>query len=550
MNLQTRHGGFRAGLFLTAALASVADTATAGEWAASVNPIHGTPVVLYKSKPVVTASSLYWGENGVWVDAGGQATAHPGKPLFYKGSAGLLDMGIVEVIAPAGDAQWVYQLAFDVTTAHPTAPGGGWVFQFNKEALPVAWSSTAVELLPSAKGWRWLLAEGNEVRVEFSESLADISFVDDSHSSVRTSFYSGAVPIGRKELSCTVSLPQGTETRTTLAANPLDVETLRYTGYFDPVDRPGRISLAYSGSAVEARFTGTKLDASIINNADNYLNVIIDGGEPVKLKLAKQSAAKTYPLAAGMAPGVHSVKLFRRTEGAMGPLYFAGFIPEAGQTLLPLDARSDRRLLVVGDSISAGYGNEGSPYGGDTQNAYLTYGAIAARAFGAEYSCLAISGRGMYRSGNGSTNEPMPATYAGMKKFAKMSPYSNRPWVPNVIVINLGTNDFAQGTPDKTAFMNAYTKFVDTLRVDAPDAAIFCSVGSMMDPTIIRGWLQTMVESYNGNGDERIYYLEFARQLASDGYGADFHPNVITNGKMANVLVTAIKEKVGWKSVP
>ncbi len=55
---------------------------------------------------------------------------------------------------------------------------------------------------------------------------------------------------------------------------------------------------------------------------------------------------------------------------------------------------------MIGDSISCGYGNEGKSqnehFSPDTENARDAYGAIAARRLGADYACVAWSGRKMW----------------------------------------------------------------------------------------------------------------------------------------------------------
>jgi hypothetical protein len=47
-------------------------------------------------------------------------------------------------------------------------------------------------------------------------------------------------------------------------------------------------------------------------------------------------------------------------------------------------------------------------------------------------------------------------------------------------------------------------------------------------------------------GDARIATMDVAEQLASDGYGCDYHPNEITARKMADVAVAKIREVTGW----
>ena len=97
-------------------------------------------------------------------------------------------------------------------------------------------------------------------------------------------------------------------------------------------------------------------------------------------------------LASGLPAGEHLVELYRRTEANQGESQFLGFDFGEGALLAP-PPRAERRIELVGDSITAGYGNEGAdmscPFSPDTENHYLTYGALAARQLGAEASTVA-----------------------------------------------------------------------------------------------------------------------------------------------------------------
>ncbi len=59
----------------------------------------------------------------------------------------------------------------------------------------------------------------------------------------------------------------------------------------------------------------------------------------------------------------------------------------------------DRRLLFIGDSITAGYGvlcnDTAAPFAAETESAYHTYAAVAARALDADAHVIAFSGKGV-----------------------------------------------------------------------------------------------------------------------------------------------------------
>jgi hypothetical protein len=60
-------------------------------------------------------------------------------------------------------------------------------------------------------------------------------------------------------------------------------------------------------------------------------------------------------------------------------------------------------------------------------------------------------------------------------------------------------------------------------------------------------YLKRIVRECNEAGDARVKYLEFVEQNVNlDGVGADWHPSVKTNQKMAAKFTAAIKADLGW----
>lgn len=159
---------------------------------------------------------------------------------------------------------------------------------------------------------------------------------------------------------------------------------VRYVGRFDTQNPDGpRCSLP--ASEVRLRFQGTALNARIKEAGEDRRQVIVDGTPTSTIQL--KNGAWLYNVASNLSPGQHTVALVKRTEGFVGTPQFLGFQLEQGGRLLSLPARPGHRLEVIGDSISCGYGNEGKNqnerFSPTTENAYMTYGAIAARTLGA-----------------------------------------------------------------------------------------------------------------------------------------------------------------------
>jgi lysophospholipase L1-like esterase len=322
-------------------------------------------------------------------------------------------------------------------------------------------------------------------------------------------------------------------------------------------------SFAYSGSVITARFKGTgismtlnELTSPMTYNGQqqgNMYDVSVDGGAPTVL--ATKFGVSTYTLAQGLSDGEHTIFVRKRTEALVGEATFQGFTVQGG-ALVPTTRNADKRLLIVGDSISCGYGNEGTTatcdFSPSTENASKSFGLVTADKLKADAAIVAWSGKGVYRNNDGTTTETLPALYARALPGHAESTFDPSGWAPDAIVVNLGTNDFASGVPEQTAFVAAYSDFVAQLRQQYPDAHIFCAVGPMLSDFYPQGQQQlTTARSYvqqviSASGDSKMHFLEFATANTDTGVGCSYHPNVSTHAAMAAQLSAALTQTLHW----
>lgn len=319
----------------------------------------------------------------------------------------------------------------------------------------------------------------------------------------------------------------------------------RFTGRFD-TSTPGAAVFAWSGSAIALRFTGSAIGVTLSDGGNNRFDVVVDG---VSRLLAPKAGKNLYSLASGLSDGPHSVSIARRTEAFFGETTFHGFdVPESAW--LPGDLPT-RRLEVIGDSISAGYGNEGKnpcSFEAATENHSLSYESLAARALSAQLHTEAWSGIGVLRNVDGTTTDTMPKRYARTLPERAASSWDFAKFQPHALVVNLGTNDFAGGDPGP-AFQAAYASFVAELRGHYPEARIYLAVGSMLDGsahTKAASYLSAVISARASAGDADLALLDLGTQLAADDYGCDYHPNLVTHQKMADKLVVALRADLGW----
>jgi hypothetical protein len=337
---------------------------------------------------------------------------------------------------------------------------------------------------------------------------------------------------------------------------------IRYIGRFEMKD-PKKPRFSWAGSSFAFCFQGKALNLlmqdecgggpnKLGGNTNNYFSVVIDDKEPLELSLEK--GRTVYRVAEGLADGAHTVTVFRRNCPRIDPCQFLGLQLEEGKSLAAPPPPKKRCIEVVGDSISVGYGIMGkektSPAIPMNENCYLTYGALSARELDADFVCIAWSGMGVYRDLKGKLGLTMPILYDRTVPNDKDSVWSFKGYTPDVVVINLGTNDFTPGVPDKAEFNKAYRAFVEKIWSHAPKAHVFCVVGGMVgDPTAEKEkeFLAEMIAELTKDGKTSVHIVKFP-QIGSipEGLGGQWHPSIKAHRAFADVLIPAIKKELGW----
>ncbi len=97
-------------------------------------------------------------------------------------------------------------------------------------------------------------------------------------------------------------------------------------------------------------------------------------------------------------------------------------------------------------------------------------------------------------------------------------------WVPDVVLINLATNDFGRKIPDEKGWTGAYESFLKHVRKNYPNAEIYVASGSMMGDwgenkqlTTLKKYLAKIVADRKAAGDGKVHEIDFAPQDRKDG---------------------------------
>lgn len=318
------------------------------------------------------------------------------------------------------------------------------------------------------------------------------------------------------------------------ASNPC----INYVGRFDISDKSKPVFM-YSGSAIMASFTGTALSIKLVDDSlRNWFTVIIDDSV---FSFEANRKDGIYQLANNLSNKKHRVEVNRRTEWHGGNTTFEGFYIAAGEKIQPTQ-KTKRAIEFIGDSFTCGYGNEGKSreehFLYATENNYLTYGAIAARALEADYIGICRSGIGLYQGYGGDTTFAMPDFYDDVINNSKVK-WNYAALQPKMVVIDLSGNDFSAAV-DSVKFANAYLKFLRTIRRNYPAALIVCAAGPSSPGEkfdLQKSYVNAVVKAFQKT-DKDVHYFAFQ---AFGMNGSDWHPNVAEHKVMANELIPFLK---------
>ena len=317
---------------------------------------------------------------------------------------------------------------------------------------------------------------------------------------------------------------------------------------------PDSPSFSWPGIQIWASFEGTSLKM-VTKPGSGYFMAQIDNAEPFKVSLrSPQDSVAT--LATALPYGIHRVKLMYIIEGFEHRPEFRGFVLDQGCHLVPLPALPTRKIEFIGNSISCGCGNEATSesihFDFATENHYYSYAAITARALNAQNYVVARSGIGVYRHYNGpktGSPDPMGTEYEYTNYHDKREKWDFSRYQPDVICINLGTNDMSTNNYDVDLLRAAYVKFIQQVRSLNPKAKIVMLTGSMLNGkelTLVRQTLDSVVGEYNKNGDREIYRFDMTPHTGDLFYGADWHPSYWQHEKMAAELTSYLRTLMGW----
>ncbi|MHA7967624.1 SGNH/GDSL hydrolase family protein [Paenibacillus sp. CAU 1782] len=346
------------------------------------------------------------------------------------------------------------------------------------------------------------------------------------------------------------------------------------------------LTLFWTGSGIELNVTGSQLLLEIETDYSQYeqwIAIWINGAEISRMMLPK--GRQWLTVFRGMnADTVKNVKVLKEVQAMSAD----------AKSLLQLHAVRTNgsfhpveepmcKLEFVGDSITSGEGIIGAKAETDWLpmwfSAGQSYARLTAEALGADYRVLSQSGWGVLSSWDNNPHYNLPHYYEQVcgllqgernKALGALQEQRFAEWQPDVVVINLGTNDqnafyqpewkdeatgetFKQRLlpdgsfhpEDLERFRQAVQHFLGKLRRCNPGAHLLWAYGMLGAPllTALRQAVDTYAEQ---TGDRRATVFQLS-EMTEEGVGARSHPGKIAHAKAASELAGHIGELLGVK---
>ena len=337
-----------------------------------------------------------------------------------------------------------------------------------------------------------------------------------------------------------------------------------YTGRIS-FTNPDRPAWNYPGVQIMATFEGTSL-RMLAKPRSGYFMAQIDQAEPFKVAFRGERDS-VVTLATALPEGRHLIRLMYVIEGYEFFPEFWGFVLDEGRQLVEAPLLPSRKIEFIGNSITCGYGNEGlkKEEGFDyaTENHYYSYASITARNLQAQHWVVARSGIGAYRNydgpktGNPDSNMPVQYEYTGYAwkpELRKEPTFLQEKWdfnryQPDVVCINLGTNDLSTPNYDLSLLKQGYQKLLKMVRQHNPKAKIVFLTGSMLyhqELQLAKQLLDEVTAEAQKAGDKEVYRFDMAPINGNKYYGNDWHPNIYQDEKMAGELTAYLLKLMNW----
>lgn len=306
------------------------------------------------------------------------------------------------------------------------------------------------------------------------------------------------------------------------------------------------------------------------NNGCPYISILIDD---IRYDYAINEELKIITM--NLPYGKHYIKILKRTESSVSFVKIEKIIVD---DFLKIEKEDKLKIEFYGDSITCGYGSIGDdPLQGfttSTESFLDSYAYLTTKILNAHYSAVCVSGFPIYKS---RWNEGFPiesvadmisiCDYSEDLTFDTAIKWDNNKYIPDIVVVNLGTNDcsyYTEGEHWVDELVKIYGSFQNVLKCEEfinklkplknkvksflddlfnlyPNVKVIWATGMIyMDKHVI-DMLGEALDEYSNNN---LFKFKFTSLDKSKDFGTNWHPGKTMHKDAALELVQFIKDHI------
>ncbi|DBA74311.1 TPA: hypothetical protein ACH3X1_011086 [Trebouxia sp. C0004] len=368
----------------------------------------------------------------------------------------------------------------------------------------------------------------------------------------------------------------------------------RFGGAINSQTGLGSLPLLFSwpSSSVYTTFTGTSVTVTIAGSAPttdsagyNRFAFFVDQSQVAIESSTPGNPAIKWEMS-GLGAGAHNLTITKLNEASYGEAMLESIVLSSNGSfltpVLPEAFETGRRIQFIGDSYTVGYANTGGttncnktvcfPVGPcvpelDSQNAAVSWGPLTAANFQADYEVIAWSGAGVgtFSVPESNVDATLP-TWIGESQYptdgeiflrqvaadntSMVSNFSS--WVPQVVVLAGGTNDFhILPPPALEDWLLSYMDLINMINEEYDNPEIIIQVfplevnfEGVLTPNATTNYLQYMASVYTATqmeGMTNVHFLQLnAVGMNLNGWCSN-HPSAAADMTIAAQLTAYIE---------
>lgn len=351
-------------------------------------------------------------------------------------------------------------------------------------------------------------------------------------------------------------------------------------------DRRDPLTLFWTASGFEVNVTGSELWVEVESAYEVFepwFSYTVNGDWIGRQMLPK--GRYWVPLFRGMSPEpVKNVRFYKDLQAMSddGESFIHIHALRYDGEFLPVKEK-ERKVEFIGDSITSGEGTFGAKEETDWIPMFFSvqrgYAHLTAKALDAEYRIFSQSGFGIHHGWDNNLHSALPRFYREVcsimpgetcRKLGGAEKWNFESWQPDVVVINLGTNDVSgfkqpMWTDEKTGesykahceadgsmsgedlalIREGVKNFLTVVRECNPEALIIWCYG-MLGYELQETLLDAIAAYRRESGDCHVCYLSLP-EAKGDTLGSREHPGYPNHQQAAGLLANFIQDKLAEK---